>query len=360
MSTHPHPTPSPRRPTRQVRVGGVPLGGGAPVSLQSMTKAPTTDTVAVLEQIERCRLEGCDLIRVAVPQAEALASFGRLCAESPLPVIADIHFDWRLAVEAAQCGAAKLRINPGNIGDDQRLGQVTAAARQRGIPIRVGVNAGSLEKDIAERHGGPTAEACCESALRCVARMERLGFTDLVVSIKAHDVPRTVEANRLFSRQSDVPLHLGITEAGYGEAGVIKSAVGLGILLADGIGDTLRVSLTDDPAEEVRTGRRILHSLGLRRGPELVSCPTCGRCKVDLAGLAREVAGMLVDVEDDITVAVMGCEVNGPGEAREADLGVAGGKDKVVLFSQGRILRTVPFDQAGQAIREELARLRAR
>jgi len=322
-----------------------------------MAKADTADPAAVLEQTMRCRLAGAEIIRVAVPNAAALEGFARICAKSPLPVVADIHFDHRLAVEAARRGAAKLRINPGNIGDDEGLAQVIAAAQERGIAIRVGVNAGSLERDIAEKHGGATPAACCESALRSVARMERLGFADLVVSIKASDVPRTVAANRLFARECDHPLHLGITEAGFGESGAIKSAVGLGVLLAEGFGDTLRVSLTDDPTEEVRVARQVLKSLGLRRGPELVSCPTCGRCKVDLAPLAREVAAMLEGVEADIVVAVMGCEVNGPGEAREADIGLAAGKGKVALFRKGEIIRTVPFAEAAEAVRREIEAL---
>jgi (E)-4-hydroxy-3-methylbut-2-enyl-diphosphate synthase len=325
-----------------------------------MTKAPTDDPMAVLEQIKRAAAAGAQIVRTAIPHARCLEGFERICAESPLPVVADIHFDWRLAVEAARRGAAKLRINPGNIGDDERLGKVVEAAREAGIPIRVGVNAGSLEKDLAEKYGGPTPEACCESALRSVERLERLGFEEIVVSIKASDVPRTVAANRLFAARSDLPLHLGITEAGFGESGIVKSAAGLAILLADGIGDTLRVSLTDAPEVEVRVGRQILQSLGLRRGPELVSCPTCGRCRVDLPALAREVGAMLEGVEDNLVVAVMGCEVNGPGEAREADIGVAAGKGRVALFRHGEIVGTVPFDQAGQAVRAEIERLRGR
>jgi (E)-4-hydroxy-3-methylbut-2-enyl-diphosphate synthase len=359
LSSDAQPLPWPRRKTRQVMVGQVPLGGDAPVILQSMTKAPTTRPEAVLEQIKRCAVGGAQIIRTAIPNHDALDGFQRICEESPLPVVADIHFDYRLAVEAARRGAAKLRINPGNIGGDDRLGPVVEAAAERGLPIRVGVNAGSLEKETAARHGGATAEACCESALRSVERVTRLGFGNLVVSIKASDVPRTVAANRLFAHESDLPLHLGITEAGFGESGTIKSAVGVGILLAEGIGDTLRVSLTDDPAEEVRVGRQILQSLGLRRGPELVSCPTCGRCRVDLPALAREVAKILEGVEENLVVAVMGCEVNGPGEAREADLGVAAGKGKVALFRRGEILRTVPFEDAAAAIRQELQRLTA-
>lgn len=340
-----------------MRVGDVTIGGHAPVSVQSMTKADTADAGAVLEQIRRCVDSGAQIMRVAIPHEGVLEGFERICAESPVPVVADIHFDYRLAIGAARRGAAKLRINPGNIGDDERLAAVVDVALERGLAIRVGVNAGSLEKDISAAHGGATAEACCESALRSVERMRRLGFEDLVVSIKASDVARTVQANRLFAARSDLPLHLGITEAGFGESGTIKSAIGLGILLAEGLGDTLRVSLTDDPAEEVRVGRQVLRGLGLLTGPELVSCPTCGRCRVELAPLAREVREMLAGVRESVVVAVMGCEVNGPGEAREADLGVAAGQGRVALFRHGEILRTVPFDEAAQAIRQELAEL---
>lgn len=328
------------------------------MSVQSMVKADTNDTESVLEQVKRCVAAGAQIMRVAVPSAEALDGFERICAQSPVPVVADIHFDYTLAVEAARRGAAKLRINPGNIGDDERLAAVVEAAGERGIPIRAGINAGSLEKDIAREHHGATAAACSASARRSVERMKRLGFEELVVSIKASDVPRTVAANRLFSAESDLPLHLGITEAGFGESGTVKSAVGLGILLAEGIGDTIRVSLTQEPSTEVRVGREILKSLGLRPGPELVSCPTCGRCRVDLAPLVREVADMLEGVEDSIVVAVMGCEVNGPGEAREADIGVAAGKGKVAVFRRGEILKTVEFAQAAATVREEIERLR--
>ena len=347
----------PRRQTRQVSVGGVGIGGAAPVSVQSMTKADTAAPDLVLEQIKRCALAGADIIRVAIPSSKALDGFERICAESALPVVADIHFNYRLAVQAAARGAAKLRINPGNIGDDEKLAAVIGAAQQAQIPIRVGVNAGSLEQDIAHKYGGPTAEACAESALRSARRMQRLGFDDLVVSIKASDVARTVQANRLFAAESDLPLHIGVTEAGFGESGTVKSAIGVGILLSEGIGDTLRVSLTDEPAAEVSVGCQILRSLGLRVGPELVSCPTCGRCRVDLPALAREVAGMLNDLDANIVVAVMGCEVNGPGEAREADVGLAGGKDMVTIFRRGQVLRKVPFEQAACELRKEIDKL---
>lgn len=346
-----------RRQSRQISVGAVLVGGSAPVTVQTMAKADTADHQAVLEQIYRSVLAGVDIVRVAVPRAEALDGFERICAESPVPVVADIHFDYRLAVEAARRGAAKLRINPGNIGGDDKLSAVVEAAAERRIPVRVGVNAGSLEKDLLDKHRGPTPEACCESALRSIERLQRLAFRDIAASIKASDVRRTVIANRLLAAETDVPLHIGITEAGFAESGIVKSAAGLGILLADGIGDTIRVSLTDAPEDEVRVGKQILRSLGLRGGPELVSCPTCGRCRVDLPALVRQVAAMLQGVEDDIVVAVMGCEVNGPGEAREADIGAAGGKGRVAIFRHGEILRTVPYEQAADSLRAEIESL---
>jgi (E)-4-hydroxy-3-methylbut-2-enyl-diphosphate synthase len=351
---------TPIRKTRQVSVGGVLLGGGAPVSVQTMTKTDTADAEATLEQIKAVTAAGADLVRVAVPRAEALEAFRRICAESPLPVVADIHFDYRLAVEAAQRGAAKLRIHPGNLGGPERLAQVLEAAGEAGIPVRIGVNAGSLPADLLERHGGPTAPAMAEAALRMIADAEALGFRDLVCSLKASDVPRTVAANRAFAAESEVPLHLGVTEAGLGQEAVVRSAVGIGTLLAEGLGDTLRVSLTADPVEEIGVAWGILAALDIRRnGPELVSCPTCGRCEVDLIPIAQEVSRRLAGVRTPIKVAVMGCIVNGPGESRDADIGVASGKGVGLIFARGEVVRKVPESQIVDALFEEIARLEA-
>ncbi len=342
-----------------MKVGKVFLGGGAPVSVQSMTKCPTTDVPAVVNQINAAGAAGADFMRIAVPDSEALSAFHEIKKHSALPLVADIHFDYRLAIGAAEAGADKLRVNPGNIGGRERLEAVAATARERGIPIRVGVNAGSLDKELAEAHGGATPEALCESALRSVAQLEDVGFSEVVVSIKASDVSRTVAANRLFAKRSDVPLHLGITEAGFGLAGIVGSAIGLGVLLHEGIGDTIRVSLTEAPETEVEVGIEVLKSLGLRGGPRLISCPTCGRCRVDLRPVADAVREGLRNLRADLTVAVMGCEVNGPGEAKEADAGVAAGAGKALLFVRGRKLHTVPIQQAAEALLAEVAKLAA-
>ncbi len=349
--------PWPRRRTRPVTVGGVVIGGDAPVSVQTMTKTDTLDVTATVAQIERAAAAGADIARVAVPSLAAVPAFERIRDASPLPLVADVHFDHRIAVACAGAGADKLRINPGNIGDDDRLAEVTAAAQQVGIPIRVGVNSGSLEADLLARHGGVTAAALADSAERTVERMRRLGFEALVVSIKAAEVPMTVAANREFAGRSDLPLHLGITEAGFGCAAAVKSAAGLGILLAEGIGDTIRVSMTDPPEDEVEVGVYLLRSLGLRAGPWLISCPTCGRCRVDLAALAREAEAALRELDAPLTVAVMGCEVNGPGEARQADVGLAAGRGRAVIFARGEQLRTVPIGEAVAALMCEARRI---
>jgi len=345
---------APRRRTRAVIVGGVPIGGRAPVSVQTMTKTDTADTEATLTQIRAAAAAGADIVRVAIPNAQVLDSFERITTNSPLPVVADIHFDYRLAVAAAERGAAKLRINPGNIGDERRLAAVIASAQVAGIPVRLGVNAGSLEKDILQKYGHPTAEALAESAVRSLEHVERLDFSDIVVSIKASDVSTTLAANRLFAQETDVPLHIGITEAGFGPGGIVRSAVGLGLLLAEGLGDTLRVSLTDEPVQEVRVGRSILLELGLLSGPRLVSCPTCGRCKVDLRPIAEEVEQALQEIDAPIVVAVMGCEVNGPGEAKEADIGLACGGDYAVIFRHGELLKRVKMAEATSALLAEI------
>ncbi len=341
-----------RRCTRRVQVGGLAIGGDAPVSVQTMTNTDTRDVQATIDQIRLAVGAGAQIVRCAVPDMEAAAALADIVPSVGVPVVADIHFDYRLAIAAAEAGVHKLRINPGNIGGDDKLRPVVEAARDRGIAIRVGVNAGSLEKDLLERFGHPAPEALAESALRNAERVEDMGFRDIVVSIKASDVMTTIAANRKFAERSDIPLHLGITEAGIGRAAIVHSAVGLGLLLAEGIGDTLRVSLTGDIIDEVLVGRDILLALGLISGPRLVSCPTCGRCQVDLAAIAGEVEAMLHDIDKPIVVAVMGCEVNGPGEAREADVGLAGGRSRCALFRRGEVLRTVPVADAVEELKK--------
>ena len=332
--------------TRQIQVGGVPVGGGAPVSIQSMTNTPTHDVEATLSQIRALAAAGCDIVRLAVPDMKAAKAVGALKAGSPVPLVADIHFDYRLALEAAEQGIDKIRINPGNIGAPERVEAVARACGSRGIPIRVGVNGGSLEKELLAKYGGPTPEAMVESALGHIGLLEKYGFEDICVSLKASNVPVTMRAYQLMGSRYDYPLHLGVTEAGTREMGELKAAAGIGGLLALGIGDTLRVSLTADPVEEVYAARKILKAVGLRReGPELIACPTCGRTQIDLIPMARQVEELLKDVDKPITVAVMGCVVNGPGEARHADVGLAGGDGEGVLFKRGQIVARVPEDQ---------------
>lgn len=348
-----------RERTRRVMVGSMPLGGGSPVVVQSMTCTPTVDADATLAQVNALVDAGCDLVRVTVPSREALGPFERICRESPVPIVADIHFDYRLAIGAVRAGAAKLRINPGNIGDWERVDAVIDAAGEAGAAIRIGVNAGSLDKRIAERDGLTQPEKLVASSLEFVEHFEKRGFDDIVLSAKAHSVPTTIETYRALSRElPHVPLHLGVTEAGTVQQGTIKSAVGLGVLLAEGIGDTMRVSLTADPVEEPPVCWGILQSLGLRRrGPELVSCPTCGRTQVDLIGLAEEVGERLKGCSKPISVAVMGCVVNGPGEASDADVGVACGRGVGMVFRHGEVIRKVPEDQIVDALMEEIDRL---
>lgn len=348
-----------RERTRRMMVGSVPLGGGSPVVVQSMTCTPTVDADATLAQVNALVDAGCDLVRVTVPSREALGPFERICLESPVPIVADIHFDYRLAIGAVRAGAAKLRINPGNIGDWERVDAVIDAAGEAGAAIRIGVNAGSLDKRIAERDGLTQPEKLVASSLEFVEHFEKRGFDEIVLSAKAHSVPTTIETYRALSRElPHVPLHLGVTEAGTVQQGTIKSAVGLGVLLAEGIGDTMRVSLTADPVEEPPVCWGILQSLGLRRrGPELVSCPTCGRTQVDLIGLAEEVAERLKGCSKPISVAVMGCVVNGPGEASDADVGVACGRGVGMVFRHGEVIRKVSEDQIVDALMEEIDRL---
>ncbi len=327
--------------TRRIDVGGVAVGGGAAVTVQSMCNTDTRDAGATLEQMRRLRAAGCDIIRVAVPDAAAAAALPAIMAQAPMPVVADIHFDHRLAIAAAEAGVSAVRINPGNIGSKERVAAVAAACRERGIPIRIGVNTGSLEKSVLAKYGGPTAEALVASAAGEIAALHEVGFGDIALSVKASDVSLTVAAYRLAAERFDCPLHVGVTEAGTSYGGLVNSAVGIGTLLMEGIGDTIRVSLTADPAEEVKAGLAILRACGLRKGGvRFVSCPTCGRTRIDLISLAKKAEERLAGLDRDITVAVMGCEVNGPGEAREADFGIAGGKGFGSLFVKGQVVRT--------------------
>jgi (E)-4-hydroxy-3-methylbut-2-enyl-diphosphate synthase len=348
---------SPRRPSVPVLVGGVPIGGGAPVSVQSMTNTDTRDSGATLEQIAHLAEAGCEIVRVAIPHADALEGFGRICSESVLPVVADVHFDHRLAIEATRLGAAKLRINPGNIGPLERFDAVLDAAGEARIPVRIGVNAGSLATEF-EGKDWDLADKLVASAVSFTEHALARGFRDIVVSAKASSVPVTVAAYRRLAEELDCPLHLGVTEAGTLMSGTVKSAVGLGILLEEGIGDTFRVSLTADPVEEMGVAWGILASLDIRRrSPELVSCPTCGRCEIDLIPIADEVARRLRDIRSPIKVAVMGCVVNGPGESRDADIGVAAGRGVGLIFAKGEVVRKVPEGQIIDALFEEIARL---
>jgi (E)-4-hydroxy-3-methylbut-2-enyl-diphosphate synthase len=334
-----------RKSTRQIRVGHVPVGGSAPVSVQSMTTTDTRDIPATVAQIHRLISAGCEIVRVAVPDEEAARAIGPIRRAIDIPLIADIHFDHRLAIAAAQAGADGLRINPGNIGSRAKVRAVVDAARDRGLAIRIGVNAGSLEKDLLARHDHPTAEAMVESALRHIDAVVSMGFEQIKVSLKASDVGRTVAAYRELSRRCDFPLHVGITEAGGLYPGIVKSALGIGMLLAEGIGDTLRVSLTRDPVEEVRVGYEILRALDLRhRGAEIISCPTCGRCRIDLFGIVAQIEQALMTRTAPIKVAIMGCTVNGPGEAREADVGIAGGDGEGILFKKGKVVKKFAQD----------------
>ena len=345
-----------RRDTRTVYVGGVSIGGGNPIRIQSMCNTRTEDVKATVEQILRLERAGCEIIRAAVPTMEAARALKEIKAQIHIPLVADVHFDYRLAIAAMENGADKIRINPGNIGSRERVRAVVDAAREKRIPIRVGVNGGSLEKEILAKYGGVTPEGLVESALAQVRLIEDMGWDQLVISIKSSDVMMCVRAHELIAEQTDYPLHVGITEAGTVNAGNIKSSVGLGIILYQGIGDTIRVSLTGDPAEEVKTAKQILRALGLRRGGiEVVSCPTCGRTRIDLISLAGQVETMVSEFDDlDIKVAVMGCVVNGPGEAREADIGIAGGIGEGLLIKKGEILRKVPEAELLEALRAEL------
>ena len=340
--------------TKQILVGGVPVGGGAPVTIQSMTNTRTDDAAATAEQILKLEAAGCQIVRVAVPDMAAAHAVGAIKERIHIPLVVDIHFDYRLALESVAAGCDKVRINPGNIGDESRVKAVAAACRAKNIPIRIGVNGGSLEKPILARYGGVTPQAMVDSAFGHIALLHKFDFDDICVSLKSSNVATTMAAYRLMSEQSDYPLHLGVTETGTPRMGVLKSAVGIGGLLAMGVGDTVRVSLSADPVEEVYAARDILKAAGVRReGPELISCPTCGRTRIDLIALANEVEARLAAVTKPITVAVMGCVVNGPGEASAADVGIAGGDGVGLLFRRGEIVKKVPQD----ALVDELFRL---
>lgn len=344
--------------TRQIHIGPVPVGGDAPCSVQSMCSTDTRDIPATIAQITELADVGCEIVRCAVPDLEAAHALAQIKRMSPIPVVADIHFDYKLALQVLEGGIDGLRLNPGNIGEKWKVAEIVASAAERKVPIRIGVNAGSLEKELLERYGHPSAEAMVESAMGHIRILEDLNYREIKISLKASDVMKTVAAYRLFSERFDYPLHIGITEAGTLFSGTIKSSVGLGILLADGIGDTMRVSLTGAPKDEVRVAYDILKAVGLRqRGVNFVSCPTCGRCQIDLIRVAEDVEKRLQGVEKRITVAVMGCAVNGPGEAREADVGIAGGKGEGLVFRHGEIVRKVPEDKLADALMEEIAKL---
>ena len=344
--------------TRQILVGGVPIGGGAPVVIQSMLNTKTTDVEGSLRQIRQLAAAGCQIARLAVPNREAARGFAEIAAESPLPLVADIHFDYQLAIAAAEGGAAKIRINPGNIGGPERVKAVVEVCREKHIPIRIGVNGGSLDKKLLEKYGHPTAEALVESAFQHLELLEKEGFYDPCVSMTSSTVPTMVAAARLFRSKCDYPLHIGVTETGPVKQGLIKSAMGIGALLLDGIGDTIRVSLTDDPVEEVYAAKDILKAAGLRKeGVNIISCPTCGRTRIDLIGLVNQVDAALKDCKKPITVAVMGCVVNGPGEAREADIGIAGGDGWGMIFEKGEQVEKLPYEQLLPALLRRIENL---
>lgn len=346
-----------RKKTRQVKIGSVVIGGDAPIAIQSMTNTKTEDVEATIAQILELEKAGCDIIRCAIPTMEAAKAIREIKKRIHIPLVADIHFDYRLAIAAMENGADKIRINPGNIGDRERVREVAETAKKYGVPIRVGVNSGSLEKRLIEKYGSVTAEGLVESALEKTAMLEEFDFHDIVISIKSSDVMLCVKAHELLAEKTDYPLHIGITEAGTLRAGNIKSAIGLGMMLSSGIGDTIRVSLTAVPVEEVLSAKIILKTLGIRKGGvEIVSCPTCGRTKIDLIGLAGQVEKMVSEYDLPIKIAVMGCAVNGPGEAREADLGIAGGIGEGLIFRKGEIIRKVPEEELLSALKEEIDR----
>lgn len=346
-----------RKLTKKVRAGNVDIGGGSPVTIQSMTNTDTRDVKATIRQILQLQEMGCDIVRIAVFDDECVANIKLIKASTNIPLVADIHFDYKLAVASIAQGIDKLRINPGNIGSERGVKEIVDAAKDKLIPIRIGVNSGSIKKDFLYKYGN-TAKAMAESGLEQVGILEKLGYQEIVISLKASGVEKTVEAYRYIASRVDYPLHLGVTEAGTPWSGTIKSSMGIGALLLDGIGDTLRVSLTADPVEEVKVGKEILRILGLRKeGIEIISCPTCGRCSIDLERIAYEVQNEISDIKQPLTIAVMGCVVNGPGEAREADMGIAGGKGKVVLFKKGEVIGTYPQEEAVTILVSEIRRM---
>lgn len=347
-----------RKQTRKIRVGSLYIGGDAPITVQSMTNTDTRDVHSTVAQIKRLEDAGCDIVRVAVPDAEAAEAVGAIKKATGIPLVVDIHFDYRLALVCMENGADKVRLNPGNIGGTDRVRKVVGMAGARGIPIRIGVNSGSVEKVILEKYGGITPEGMVESALNHARILEELNFFDIAFSIKASNVQLTLAAYRLMSEKSTYPLHIGVTEAGTIFRGTVKSSVGIGALLAEGIGDTLRVSLTGDPVEEVKVGREILRSLGIEKGGvEFISCPTCGRCRIDLISTANIIEQKLAGCTKNIKIAIMGCAVNGPGEAREADIGIAGGEGEALLFRKGEIIRKIPQDRLVEELLEEIDKL---
>ena len=344
--------------TRQIVVGGIPIGGGAPVVIQSMLNTKTTDVEGSLGQLRALAAAGCQIARLAVPNMEAARGFAQIARESPQPLVADIHFDYKLAIAAAEGGAAKIRINPGNIGGEDRVKAVVEVCKEKRIPIRIGVHGGRLEKRLLEKYGHPTAQALVESAFEHLELLEKQGFYDTCVSMKSSRVPTMVEAARMFRERCDYPLHIGVTETGPVRQGLIRSAMGIGALLLDGIGDTIRVSLTDDPVEEVSAAKDILKAAGLRQeGVNIISCPTCGRTRIDLIGLVNQVDQALKDCPKPITVAVMGCVVNGPGEAREADIGIAGGDGWGMIFEKGEQVEKLPYDELLPALLRRIEKL---
>lgn len=347
-----------RKKTKVVKCGNVCVGGNNPITVQSMTTTDPTDIASTVNQIIRLEDAGCDIVRIAVPNMEAAQSISKIKEQTNIPIVADIHFDYRLALESIKQGIDGLRLNPGNIGETARVQEVVRAAKERNIPIRIGVNAGSLEKSILDKYGYPTAEGMVESALKHVAILEELDFTDIVISLKASNVQLTVDAYKLMAEKVDYPLHLGITEAGTVWAGTIKSSAGIGTLLLMGIGDTIRVSLTGDPVEEIKVGRQLLKSLGIIQNEvTIISCPTCGRCKIDLINVANQVEEKLGKLKKPIKIAVMGCAVNGPGEARDADIGIAGGHGSALLFKKGQIIRKVKEEEILATLIEEIEKM---